>query len=152
MSEKQNCDCIDIQTAAEILELGITQARCVLQAPDKVVLSDSGKIQYLYCRTRVELLSQKRKCDQCERGKLKNTRCCYICHRRFKQNELTSNMCADCQAFKWVRNFAYHGDCVCNPLDSSRISTIEGAIKRFRCHLSRLEKRKQSGSQQCGND
>lgn len=146
MSETQNCDCVDIQTAAEILELGITQARCVLQAPDKVVLSDSGKVQYLYCQTRVELLSKKRKCDQYERGKLKNTRCCYICHRRFKQNELTSNMCADCQAFKWVRNFAYHGDCVCNSLDVSRISTIEGAIKRFRCHLAQLGARKQSDS------
>lgn len=142
MSANNPLDCIDIQTAAEILALGITQARAVLQSPDKVVLSDAGKVQHLYCRTRVELLAQKRQCDKCEKSKMKNTRCCYICHRRFKQENLTSNMCADCQAYKWVRNFAYHGDCVCNPLDVARISTIEGAIKRFRCHLSRLEMRK----------
>jgi hypothetical protein len=94
----------------------------------------------------VELLAQKRQCEKCERNKNKNTRCCYICHRRFKQENLTSGMCADCQAYKWVRNFAYHGDCVCNHLDVSRISTIEGAIKRFRCHLTRLGARKRSDS------
>lgn len=136
MTEKKTCDCIDIQTAAEILDLGITQARAALQSPDKVVLSAAGRVQHLYCRTRVELLAQKRQCEKCEKKRLRNTRCCYHCKRRFRQEDLTSNMCADCQAYKWVRNFAHHGDCVCHDLDLSRVETLENALKRFKHHLS----------------
>ena len=131
-----SCDCVDIQSAADILDLGISQARAVLQSPDKVILNSAGKIQHLFCRTRVELLAQKRKCEKCEKRKLRHTRCCYLCHRRFKEDMLTSNICPDCQAYKWVRNFAHHGDCVCNALDIDRLDTLERAIKRFKCHLS----------------
>lgn len=139
MSEENisNCDCIDIQAAASILGLGITQTRAVLQSPDKVILNDAGKIQHLYCRTRVELLVKKRECEKCEKGKLRHTRCCYLCHRRFNEDMLTSNICPDCQAYKWVRNFAHHGDCVCNRLDLSRVEVLENALKRFKHHLSK---------------
>lgn len=133
---ESNCNCIDITAAAEILDLGISQARAILQSPDKVVLTPTGHIHHLFCKTRVELLAQKRQCEKCERRKMRNTRCCYLCNRRYDESSLTSNICPDCQAYKWVRNFAYHGDCVCNELDWERIDTLERALKRFRCHLS----------------
>ena len=137
VEKQQNCDCITIEAAAEMLSLGITQARAVLQSPDKVILNKSGKIQHLYCQMRVERLAQKRQCEKCEKGKMRHTRCCYLCHRRFNEEMLTSNICPDCQAYKWVRNFAHHGDCVCNRIDLSRIKVLENAIKRFRHHLSK---------------
>lgn len=130
-------DCVDIQLAADILGLGISQARAVLQSPDKVILNGAGKIQHLYCRTRVELLAKKRECEKCEKQKMRHTRCCYLCKQRYKEELLTSNICPNCQAYKWVRNFAYHGDCVCNALDITRLDVLERALKRFRCHLSK---------------
>lgn len=130
-------DCLTISLAAEKLGLGVSQARAVLQSPDKVILNASGKVQHLYSSTRVELLAQKRESEKGEKQKLKHTRCCYWCKRRFKEEQLTSNLCPDCQAYKWIRNFAHHGDCVFNPVDFERIEAIERAFRRFRNHLSK---------------
>lgn len=132
---KASGDVINITEAAEILGVSEQWARVLMQSPDRVDRSEAGQPVYMYCRTRVKLIAQTRQCASCERKKQMGKRSCYLCQRKFAQSDLTSGICPNCQAYKWVKNFTHHGDCFAHAADIERLETLENAIKRFRGQL-----------------
>jgi hypothetical protein len=135
--KKCDCDVIDITAAAEILGVTEQWARVLLQSPDRVDRSAKGHPIYMYCKTKVEQIVEIRKIIAGEKQKDFGKRSCYLCHKRFAPSELTSGICPKCQAYKWVKNFAHHGDCLAHKADISRLLAVEGALRRFRNHLSK---------------
>lgn len=135
VKDKFSGKAVSISEAAEILQCSEPWARIILQSPDRVDRSACGHPVYMYCRTRVELLAQERQCQKCEKRKDLGKRSCYLCQHRFKESELTSGICPSCQAYKWVRNFAHHGDCCTHCADMERVAVLENALKRFKHHL-----------------
>lgn len=132
-----SCDCqkesvVRIEEAARILDVSVPWARVLLRSPDRVVQSEMGHPMYLYCRRKVELIAQKRKCELCKKRADVGKRHCYLCRNRFYMEDLTSGICPDCQAYKWLRNFTHHGDCLFNEADYNRIETLEKALKKLK--------------------
>ncbi|MBS1369810.1 MAG: hypothetical protein HPZ91_07640 [Lentisphaeria bacterium] len=124
-------DLIDVKEAAEILGLGGTQTRAVLGEPDEIDIISTGQAKHLFFRCRVEETRRRRECEQCRKSGDKGKRSCYHCRNRYPECELTSGLCAKCQAAKLVKNFACHGNCCKCPVDCSRLRILAGALAKF---------------------
>lgn len=129
-------DLIDITTAAEILQLGETRARALLEPPEKCTNTINGRPRFLYCRQRVELIANQRKCEKCQRAQNRGKRPCYICRTKCNTCELTSGMCENCRAFKIMRNFICHGDCLFHKPDQERLEILRNALSKLQTQLS----------------
>lgn len=127
---------VDVAQAASILGLRGTQARAILGEPDDVDIIPSGQTKYLFRRCRVEELRRRRECERCKRQQDKGKRSCYHCRNRFPECELTSGLCASCQAVKLVKNFACHGNCCNCEVDCSRIRILAGALAKFQLEMA----------------
>lgn len=136
MQNERKSDVIDISAAAEILGVTEQWARVLLQSPDRVDCSQTGHPLYMYCTARVEQIAELRKLLAEKKQQDVGKRSCYICHKRFDRSELTGGVCPTCHAYKWVRNFAHHGDVLFYEADIKRVIAVETALKRFRNHLS----------------
>ena len=122
---------VDIIEAAEILGLHRTQAIAVLGKHDLVAISPNNRAKHLYLRCRVEELRRQRECEQCKKENQKGKRSCYHCRNRFSACELTSGICAECQARKLVKNFACHGDCCKFPFDCERVNILSMIVAEY---------------------
>lgn len=124
-------DFVDISGAAEMLGLHRTQAICVLGKSDETIITPKGRIKNLYRICRVRETIRQRECEKCERESIKGTRACYHCRNRVSACDLTSGICATCQARKLVKNFACHGDCCKFPYDCERVNILSRVIAEF---------------------
>ena len=122
---------IDIYDAASILNLHRTQASSALGKPDKIVNSENNRKKYLYRRCRVEEIKRQRDCEKCIKDGTKGKKSCYHCRNRVSRCELTSGICAECQARKFIKNFTCHGDCCSFPVDCERISILSRIIAEY---------------------
>ena len=135
MMEQCN-QCVDISVAAQILGLGETRARALLDPPDKITYLVNGKARFFYCRQRVEDIARQRECEKCKLAADKGKRPCYLCRTKCQPCELTSGMCADCRAMKLMRNFVCHGDCLLHKPDGQRVKVLCSALKKIISQLS----------------
>ena len=127
---------VDVQTASEILGIKRTQTLAELGEPDDKFVTPSGRTKYLYLRCKVQQIKRLRECEKCLRQNKKHKRSCYHCRNYFAPQELTSGICADCQAKKLVKNFTHHGDCCKNPFDCERLKTLSRVLAEFQLQHS----------------
>ena len=133
---------IDISVGAQILGLGETRARALLDPPDKITYLINGKARFFYCRQRVEDVARRRECEKCQRSVDKGKRPCYLCREKCLPCDLTSGMCADCRAMKMMRNFVCHGDCLLHQPDEKRVTVLCSALRKLQKQLSSAGKAK----------
>jgi hypothetical protein len=126
---------IDITMAAELLGLGATRARAILDPPERCTATANGKPRFLYDYDRVEAVSNRRKGEKSQREENRGKRPCYLCRRKYTPHDLTSGICEDCRAIKIMRNFICHGDCLMNQPDDHRIIVLAVALERLKSQL-----------------
>ena len=127
---------IDITMAAELLSLGETRARAILDPPERCTATANGKPRFLYDCARVEAICNRRKGEKCHREENRGKRPCYLCRRKYTPHDLTSGICEDCRAIKIMRNFICHGDCLMNQPDTHRVNVLAVALEKLKSQLS----------------
>ncbi len=133
-------DFYSIDEAAELLDLGTSQARCLLGEPDDVRITSAGHSQHLWSKERIAAVLEKHRMAVSIRENNKGTRSCYQCHNRYKEVELTSGFCTECHAKKLVRNFICDGNCVRNVPDMNRLEILKTVISAIENKLRGIEK------------
>lgn len=128
---ENNVKCVTISGAAQILNLGETRARAILDPPDEISYTLNFKPKFLYSKERVEEIARQRNCEKFRRSENKGKRPCYLCRNKYLPSELTSGMCPDCRAMKMMRNFVCHGDCLLHKPDCKRVKCLCSALKKM---------------------
>lgn len=119
---------VTVEEASEILGLQKSQTRALLGEPDRVWESAAGRIQYIFHRARVLSIKQKREDRRIKRQIEAGLRSCYFCKTKYHKEELCGGLCPHCQARKFIKNFACHGDCYRRCFDAERLKVLETAI------------------------
>lgn len=124
-------DFVTTEEASEILGLHRSQTRALLGEPDYIWFSACGHIQYVFERSRVMEVKQKR--DERKQKRLEDLGklSCIFCRKKFVKSELTSGICPACQARKFIRNFVCCGDCCRKRYDARRLQTLLDALNNF---------------------
>ena len=130
-------DMITIKEASKILNRGYLQTRIYLGDPDDCIITPNGRRKFLYTTEHVIKVKQRIDSSFEEKQRNKGKRKCDYCGSLLPKEHLTSGMCVRCKAYKIVKNFVYHGDCLCGEMDSERLDYITTAVSRIKTNSVR---------------
>lgn len=125
-------DMLTIKEASKILNRGYLQTRIYLGDPDDYIVTPNGRQKFLYTPDHVARVKVRIDMAYMEKQRNKGKRKCDYCGAALSKEGLTSGICAPCRAYKLVKNFVYHGDCLCGAFDEERLNYIISSISKLK--------------------